>query len=358
MSFFCCLLLSIVFSIAVGAEKLQNGSYTIDHYITDEVDISDYHTFIPNNGTQEKYESGEIQKLITNDNVTVSGFWKISMVDGSPIVEKGGQTVVTLDKAYYSVLYKDNAGIYWYSRDPEIRVLVYYDDGTHEYFDCQVSMTNADCNVSFVFEPKANVTDIQYNFTDTLNNTWVGATLKFQYYLGEVGGDNTYNLTIQQESAEVGLLAGIKELINKIISGITELGETIANLPAKIWYWIEDGLMDLFVPNETYIGNFIEAMKGLLGERWGAVYEVVAITLESWESVEVSDVTNTIEFPLVTIPLPDNESFSFGGYDVQIVPNGFDFMAIASKTITGMLVTVAFINGLRKRYDEVMGVEQ
>lgn len=50
--------------------------------------------------------------------------------------------------------------------------------------------------------------------------------------------------------------------------------------------------------------------------------------------------------------------FTFGGYDVQIVPTGFDFIVNILKTVIGIVCTILCVNALRKKYDEVMGVVQ
>ena len=70
-----------------------------------------------------------------------------------------------------------------------------------------------------------------------------------------------------------------------------------------------------------------------------------------------ADETDTIEFPQASINL-SGTPFTFGGYSVKIVPEGFGVLVTAIKSIVAIVCTVAFVNGMRKRYDEIMGVEQ
>lgn len=175
-------------------------------------------------------------------------------------------------------------------------------------------------------------------------------------------------IDVSASSEESGILSGmlgwIQNLFNKVssgfdnlITGISNVFQAIADLPSKIWQFIENGLKSLFVPDAEYITGYKDRWEQLLSEKLGAVYQVVNITFESWDRITASDQTNTINIPQVSIPL-GNSSFSFGGQDVPIVPEGFDWLATTIKTLLGGLCTILFINGLRKRYDEIMGVEQ
>lgn len=156
-------------------------------------------------------------------------------------------------------------------------------------------------------------------------------------------------LDITVQSEEAGLLGGILGWIQNIFDSITEL-------PAKLWGMIENGLKSLFVPSEEYMSGYSDKWDELLASRFGAVYQVCDIVIDSWDNIMSADERNIIDIPVVTIPLGDS-SFTFGGYDVQIVPAGFETLVEAVKLIAGIVCTYLFINGLLKRYDELMGVE-
>lgn len=182
-------------------------------------------------------------------------------------------------------------------------------------------------------------------------------------------GSDAFSFKYDIQSEEVGLLSGIldwvKNIGNKvsdtfdvISSGFSNIGTWFAELPGKIWGFIEDGLKSLFVPSEEEMIAYSDKWEQLLADRFGAVYQVTNILTDSWDGVMAADQTNTINFPSVSINLPDNTKFSFGGYEVQIVPTGFDVLVNGVKLIIGIVATVAFVNGMRKKYDEVMGVEE
>lgn len=171
-----------------------------------------------------------------------------------------------------------------------------------------------------------------------------------------------YNLSISQPGEEEKLLGGILEKITGLWDttkeGFSNLVQGITELPQKIWSFIENGLKDLFVPDEEYLTTYKDKWDLLLENKFGAVYQVVNVTLDSWDKIQETDETNTIELPMVTIPLSAGQQFTFGGNQVQIVPSGFEWIVEIIKGLVAGLCTILFINGLRKRYDEVMGVEQ
>lgn len=168
-------------------------------------------------------------------------------------------------------------------------------------------------------------------------------------------------IDIDIQSEEAGLLSGIlgwvKKTAEDVSSGFANIGTWFAELPGKLWDVISNGLKSLFVPDEEFLTGYSDKWDELLSSRLGAVYQVVNVIDESWGNIQNADKVNTISMPSCTIPLPNGNSFSFGGYDVQIVPDRFDVLVTALKSIIGIVCTAMFINGLKNRYDEVMGTK-
>lgn len=218
------------------------------------------------------------------------------------------------------------------------------------------------------FIPSKNVDSVEFIIDS--GYTPIGDNWHVSLYLGEVADRNDqFVLSMKQESQESGLLSGILDWVKgikgkiddtftSITSGFSNIGKWFSELPSKLWNAISDGLKNLFVPDEDFIVQYKEDMDSMLSEKLGAVYQVIDITLESWDRISSSDEQNTINLPETTINLPENNKFSFGGYDVKIVPDGFTMLADAIKLIGGILCTILFVNGLRRRYDEIMGVEK
>lgn len=61
----------------------------------------------------------------------------------------------------------------------------------------------------------------------------------------------------------------------------------------------------------------------------------------------------TVYFPLLSVPLAGAQ-FTFGGWDVDIIPNGFEDIVEVIKIVVDIGVTFMFINAMRKRLDEVL----
>lgn len=158
----------------------------------------------------------------------------------------------------------------------------------------------------------------------------------------------TVNIDIQSEESK--LLGGI---LDKITSGFESIGNWFTELKDNLL----NGIKDLFIPDEEFIIGFKDRFDELLANRLGAVYQVGDVLHDSWETIGNADETNTIQMPLVSIDLPENNTFEFGGFDVKIVPDRFELLVDWVKLIIGIVCTTMFFNGLLKRYDEVMGVE-
>lgn len=295
-------------------------------------------------------------------------FHEIIITDSSnKILAPGGRPAsVKLNNLYWSIDFSahDNFSnsIKFQPNDSEILPwgycqLVYLDGSTEDVPASIEYITNPRTNTAnfhMTFTPKKDVQRIwfyyqtkfdlyQYSQFNSVNS------IDYSFALG-VKDDNNLNLDVSIQSEEAGLLEGI-------IGKLTSIWDSIKNLPQNIWNLIENGLKNLFVPSENDLIVYKDKWDQLLSERLGAVYQVVHILTESWDGIMDADQTNTIEFPEATIDF-SGVPFTFGGYTVQIVPQGFETLVEAVKVIVGVVCTIACINGLRKRYEEVVGVEK
>lgn len=236
-----------------------------------------------------------------------------------------------------------------YLIEPAFQLL--YTDGTNQYVPAEYkfnSGTNA-INLTASFTPEKDVRKILLHTDANLKSHGMFSTIGAVQL--EPYNANALGLDLVIESEETGWL---KKIFNKVTDGFNSVVETITNLPQKIGEMISG----LFVPSEESMTGIKDQWDELLSQRFGAVYEVSNVVLGSWDNVMNAQETATINFPSATISLPEGEEFTFGGYDVQIVPDRFQSILTIVKTAIGGVCTFAFINGLRKRYDEVMGVEQ
>lgn len=376
------------FSLTANAEDNDKKVYTKGSILSlDGTTLLTIDKLIsPNNGTVDR---GTIEGDITYDftGIKLSSYVSVANQNGSAIVQGGYQTKVTLENAYITLLAthpNDNTIMkYFYHNksNTTVSALITFTDGTTTILRDNVTYTlknNGIYDMSVVFTPDKPVRSVRFNLSTTFTpedfigysvsvssgDSLTGYKTHFTINLGEYTDTNNF-ITVEQETKDTTLLGGILDwtksigdtigkLFDSVTNGFNNIINGIIELPNKLWSAIENGLKSLFVPDEDYIVDYKSRWEQLLEEKLGAVYQVINLTFESWDRIIASDTTNTITIPNVSIPLGDS-SFSFGGQDVPIVPDGFDWLATTIKTFTGGLCTLLFVNGLRKRYDEVMG---
>lgn len=356
------LLLSIGFSTVANAEELPVDKYWIELYTRETYGTTVIRENIYLDNGYDDFTYEEIPNPVTvNGKHSLEGRWTVYARNGDYLIEGGKTTRVTLSNFYFSILYYLGDRFEYY-RNPTCSILINYTDGLKEYVECTASMDYSDLNVYFEFKPRTNVESFEliYQQEYTIPSGYTNIQ-KCEIMIGEgVYADYGHRLSVDIQSEESGLLSGIKGIIQNLLNTVKELpgklgeiGTYILELPNKII----EGIKSLFVPSDYAVSVYVDEMKALIADRLGAVYEVIEISLESWDKIQDKQ-SEAVTMPEVTIPLPDDNEFTFGGWTVPVVPVGFEFLAVASKTIIGIIATVAFVNGLRKRYDEVMGVEQ
>ena len=368
-----------VFSTAVPAKAVEEKLY---HFVQSFTIWNEWQTwsgssypFTPDDGVLEFHQFVDNERVFVPYSTkiyTIRTNFAITSSDGSPIVKAGGTTEIRLYRANVNYLiYKEDGVDAYNERDiTTVRALLQYADGSYSYIDeVNASYVNEQWNLNFSCTPAQDIISVEFIISTQDSVPSADGPWYISAYMGEQYGDNTFNFSVDQATVEEDLLGGIQEEITSgfdriggwfsdLGAGISNVFNSIVELPAKIWGFIEDGLKSLFVPSEESMTAYQDKWDTLLESRLGAVYQVTNVLTESWDGVMAADQTNTIDFPAVSIPLPGGSSFSFGGYEVQIVPTGFDVLVNGIKIIIGIICSIAFVNGMRKRYDEVMGVEQ
>lgn len=346
--------------------------------------------FYPNNGTEEKITT-DIFDISVNDYNSYGELWysltfDIANDNQTILFEKNIKTTVRLEniftRALVNCLSQNCAGVFYTNDIKEVLFVVNYVDGTKCYFSSEFESDNHEIDVKSTFTPSKDVQSITIQSVakvdlSKLHHNGDVPTPAITTILGEISGDDTYNLTIQQPSEEAGLLSGIwgaitdgfSALGDKITSlwtaitdgfanmgnKLTDVWNSLQELPSKLWGLIENGLKGLFVPDEEYIVEVKARIEEWAERTWGGMYQAVAILYDVWDSINDSQFQNTIEIPETTINLTDGNSFTFGGWVVPIVPEGFEFLANIVRWVVAVFATLFFINGLRKRYDRIFG---
>lgn len=146
-------------------------------------------------------------------------------------------------------------------------------------------------------------------------------------------------------------------LLSDLKEGITNVVDSVTSLPGQIWDYISTGLHDLFIPDEEAITTFKTDMESLFDEHFGALYDSVELIDSYVDQIQVVDPKDTITFPTVELDL--GAPFVIGGWEVQVVPDGFDYLIESLKFIIDAICTLAFVNTLRSKFDDLLvGGEQ
>lgn len=166
---------------------------------------------------------------------------------------------------------------------------------------------------------------------------------------------------VQEEVVdELQNVAGsVDDASNKLSDKLGEVKDGITNKLTEIKDNLLDGIKSFFIPSDEVMEEIDDKWDELLKTRFGALYEVSDIISDfanemSWDYVRNAGVKNTITMPSVTVNLVGTD-FTFGGYEVKVVPDGFDVLTTALKGITSIVCTLLFVNALRRKYDKLVG---
>lgn len=139
----------------------------------------------------------------------------------------------------------------------------------------------------------------------------------------------------------------------KISITTTEIKDEVVALPGKIGDAVGDVLNSALVPDADSVSEQQDKWNQLLSDRFGALYQVGDLVTD-YAAAFVDSEQNTIDIPTVTIPLGEVD-FTFGGWTVQVVPDGFEVVISALKLIVSIACTFLFVNGLKRRFEGLLG---
>lgn len=205
-----------------------------------------------------------------------------------------------------------------------------------EFVDFEILYQDANvCRVKFEgveFSDTTHIVYLNYNMTPTESNIAV--------YVGDLD---------ISESSSSGFFSSIIEWVKGIYNSIMEL-------PTRIATFIGDKLKELFIPTQSQMRAYLNSWDSLLADRFGAMYQVVSLLRDMFNSLidaSTGDVQDTIEIPLTELEF-GGVPFAFGGWEVDIIPDGFDGLVDALKLVVDIVCTVAFLGALRKKFDDIM----
>lgn len=199
------------------------------------------------------------------------------------------------------------------------------------YLETELTFDVVKVSVEINYRPQYAFSGLNPN-----SNNWIYKTSAFNTN----SGYSDIGLYIQTDNAG---------LLNKIINGITEL-------PSKIWNLVENGLKGLFVPSESQMTEVKGQWDSLLSDRFGGLYQTVQL-IDDYAATfkEPGSSQSSIDFPEFRLNVGSESEFVLQAHDVQIVPDRFSFLVDVVKTIISIIATCLFVNGLRNKFERLVG---
>lgn len=220
--------------------------------------------------------------------------------------------------------------------------------------------------INYVLEPSpdcGNLTSVNVKSVDYLNDTndsllfisngFRSIMDNFSTGLSNVVTNATDNANriIQNTTQKVD---EVKQGVTEVKDSVIETKNSILDLPNKI----KEMLTGFFVPDEETINSKFAEFETLLSDRFGLIYQSADIIHDFADSLQtqavmVADTGGIITLPSVTVSLAGVD-YTFGGYDVDIIPNGFEALQTAVRLATSMVCTVVFVNMLKNKLEAIL----
>lgn len=186
-------------------------------------------------------------------------------------------------------------------------------------------------------------------YTSSLpTNIWNKMSGSFGNLISSAG--NIYN-TLQDMP---GLVWGeMKETFTSIKTNTQSLVTDVKNAPSLIAGNIKDGVSSLFLPDEEFFSDYQKKYTDLFKTHLGAVYESIDIVtdLTGCFFVQTFATRNSdiLYMPELRIDIVGSE-FVFGGYEVDMLPEGLEDYVESAKFAVDVVCTLASINALKNRF--------
>lgn len=159
---------------------------------------------------------------------------------------------------------------------------------------------------------------------------------------GVRSGNFQFTLIDMQQEA----LDDLTDTTTKIEENTSGILDAIVNLPTMIF----DNLIGLFVPDENFYNEWYTNFDNMLADRLGFVYQSFDYIIDFWTTIIDANivVTQTLTVPEFSYTFIDGTVYTFGGWEVRVVPEGFESLQSISYSITMMIMCLAMMNyGIR-----------
>lgn len=144
-----------------------------------------------------------------------------------------------------------------------------------------------------------------------------------------------------------GLWKKLSGAFDKIGGWFSALGDRIQGFFTKL---VED-IKGLFVPSDGYFDSKQAEISDAMQDHLGMVYQAGSLIDDLIQSVTTGTNKGTITFPTVKF----QEYTIIETREIRIIPEGFEFLQTICKTVTTIVVCLAFLNMLRIKFEQFMG---
>jgi hypothetical protein len=215
-------------------------------------------------------------------------------------------------------------------------------------------------NFSTYFTPNINLRGLRVRI-EYYNST--GFQHEFRYYDFEMteqtntvqdikdGLEDTNEILEEQVEIQKGIWQTIKDIFAFII-----------NLPSMIVNLLLDGLKSLFVPSDDYFESLLDDLNIYFSDRFGFLYAPIEYMIKFFDLIVSPDMdyyAPYINFPGITLSADtfhlDEDFELLPQMEVQIIPDGFEYIQIVLHAISTVLLSLYIINLAQTKYKEVFG---
>lgn len=122
---------------------------------------------------------------------------------------------------------------------------------------------------------------------------------------------------------------------------------TIKNLPSLI----VDGFVGLFVPSGEELNELLDNFKENITTKLGAIGDVLNLITDFFGNIDWTGTKNSLTFPEVKVM----GHTLIEAQPVNVIPQGFEGIQNILKTLVDIILTLAFINMLKHKYEGFVG---
>lgn len=147
----------------------------------------------------------------------------------------------------------------------------------------------------------------------------------------------------------VELLERITGKQDQELTWLEKIWQAVTSIPDQIG----DKMTDLFVPSEEKIQEVTDKADQLVHENLGGVAQAGDAVMDIAGAFVEQETQEFITFPAVTLEF-SGVPWTFGGWQVDVVPDGFEWLFGTLAYIIDIVATLAFVNSMKRRWERVM----